>query len=146
MKDGMPSDQFRLNINVIISVEPESESEGEDAPDLSSDQEDMHDQFDGVHESPPLDNVVNDDVNDDDLEHQMSDVTLSSSPVIQHSNRLQKLFTSSDSESCRSTVSKRKVDVSKSTLTTPTLTEYDESVQCVRQKSPEKVPEPPKVN
>ena len=128
-----------------ISVEPESESEGEDAPDLSSDEEDLHDQFNEVDVPLPLDNVDNEG-NNYDLEQQMSDVTGNSSPVLLCSKRLKQLSTSSESESSRSAVGKRKVDVSKSTLMTLTPMESHKSVQCVRQKSPEKVPEPPKVN
>ena len=64
-----------------ISVESESESEDKDAPDLSSDEEDLHDQFDEVDVSLPLDNVDNEG-NDYDLEQVMTNVTGSSSPVL----------------------------------------------------------------
>ena len=128
-----------------ISVEPERESEGEDTPDLLSDEEDLHDQFDDVDIPLPLDNVDNEG-NNYDLEQEMTDVTGCSSSVLWCSKRLKQLSTSSDSVSSRSPVRMTKVDVSKSTLTTMTPTESDESVQCVGQKSPEKVHEPPKEN
>ena len=64
-----------MNISVIISVEQESESEGEDAPNLSSDNEDLHDLFDYVDVDLPVDNVSN----NDDHEHHMSDLSSSCS-------------------------------------------------------------------
>ena len=81
-----------------ISSEPESEGEGKDVPDLSSDEEDLPDQFNDVDIPLPLDNI---DIEgkEYDLEQEMTDVTGSSSPFLWHSKRLKQLSTSSDSES-----------------------------------------------
>ena len=64
-----------------ISVEPESESEGEDIPDLLSDEEDLCDQFYELDIPLSLDNIDNKG-NNYDLEQQMSNVTGSPSPVL----------------------------------------------------------------